>query len=189
MSANAARAPPRLDLARVDHRAHQRGRVGRDGEVGEARGEARDAQDAHRILDERVADVPEQLRAQIRLPAERIDDRPDERAVRAHFARHRVDRQVAPHEILLERDVGRVIELEAVIAGRRLAFGARERVFLVRIRMQEHRKILADRPEALRGHLLGRRADDDVIAVAHRQAEQCVADRAAHRVELHRDGP
>ena len=63
----------------------------------------------------------------------------DQRAV--FVLRHRVDRQVAARQVFFERDVGRGVEGEAVVAGRRLALGARERVFLVRLRMQEDREV------------------------------------------------
>ena len=110
---------------------------------------------------------------------ERVDD------AALLVARDRVDREVAAREVLLERHVGRGVELEAVIAARGLALGARERVLLVRLRMQEHREIPADGLVAELDHLLGRRADDDVVAVLHRQAEQLVAHRAADGVDLH----
>ena len=46
----------RVGLAARDHRAHERQRLRRDREA-EARGEARHAQDAHRVLGERLAHV------------------------------------------------------------------------------------------------------------------------------------
>ena len=54
--------------------AHQLHRL-RDDREAEARGEARDAQDAHRILGERVADMTQHAGLQIVLAAERIDQR------------------------------------------------------------------------------------------------------------------
>ena len=145
-----------VGFARGDHPLHQRQRVVRDAE-GEARGEARDAQDAHRILVERGADVPQHAVAQVGFAVERID----ERSVRRPG--HRVDGEVAAREVLLERHVGRAVDGEALVAAPALSLGARERVLLVRLRVQEDREILADRPEARGGHLLGRRADDDVV--------------------------
>ena len=110
---------------------------------------------------------------------ERIDD------AALLVLRHRVDRQVAALEVLLERHVGSGVELEAVIAARGLALGARERVFLFRLRVQEHREVPADGLVAELHHLLGRRADHDVVAVLHRQPEQLVAHGAADGVDLH----
>jgi hypothetical protein len=51
--------------------------------------------------------------------------------------------------------------------------------------MQEHREILADRLVAQASHLLGGRADDDVIAVLDGQAEQLVPYGSAYDVRLH----
>jgi len=51
--------------------------------------------------------------------------------------------------------------------------------------MEKHGKVLPDRLEAGRDHLFGRRADDDVIPVLHRQAQQLVANRSAYDVGLH----
>src|SRR5207247_5508722 len=59
---------------------------------------------------------------------------------------------------------------KALVAAAALALGARKRIFLVRLGMQEHRKILADGLEALADHLFGRGADDHVVLVLHRQA-------------------
>ena|SRR5437899_8197225 len=74
---------------------------------------------------------------------------------------------------------------EALVAAPALSLGARERIFLVRLRVQEHREILAHRLVAEALHFLGRRPDDDVVAILYRQPEQLVAHRAADRVELH----
>ena len=124
-----------------------------------ARGETRDAQHAHRILGERGRHMAQHARLEIARAAERIDE------VAVVVLGDRVDREVAALEILLERDrrIGR--EDEAVVAAPALALGARERVFLARLGMQEHREIAADRAKAVARHLLGRRADDDIVAV------------------------
>ena len=88
-------------------------------------------------------------------------------------------------EVILERDVGRGEELEAAIAAPVLALGARERVLVARVGMQEHREVLADRRVARREHDLRRRADDDPVAVADGASEQLVAHRAADAVDAH----
>jgi hypothetical protein len=97
-----------------------------------------------------------------------------------------VDGEVAPRQILFQRHVGRGVEDEALVARRGLALGARQGVFLVRLGMQEHREILADRLEAARQHVLRRGADDDMVVVLHGQAEQPIAHRTADDVGLHR---
>ncbi len=81
--------------------------------------------------------------------------------------------------------VGIGLEHEAVIAAPALALGARQRVFLARVGMQEHRKVLAHRLVAQRQQLLRQRADHHVVAVDHRAVQQFVADRAADQIDLH----
>src|SRR3712207_7626004 len=51
------------------------------------------------------------------------------------------------------------------IATAAFTLGARKRVLFVRLRMQEHREILADRLEALTHHLFRRGAHHDVVLV------------------------
>ena len=75
--------------------------------------------------------------------------------------------------------------VEAAVAGRDLALEARERVLLVRLRMQEHREFAADALVALAHELLGSCADHHPVALADRQAEQPVPNRAANQVDLH----
>jgi hypothetical protein len=58
---------------------------------------------------------------------------------------HGIDGQVAAGEIFFQRDLGRRVEGEAVVAVAGLALGTGQRVFLVRFGMQEDREILADR--------------------------------------------
>ena len=171
----------RLDLAARDDLGHQLQRLGRDreAELREARREARDAQHAQRILGERRRDVAQHARLEVAPPSPRID----QRAVVG--ARDRVDREVAALEILLERHVAAVSNCEARVAAADLALGARERVFVAGCRMQEDREVLADAPIALREQLVGRRADDDPVALLDRQAEQGVAYRAADLVDFH----
>jgi hypothetical protein len=61
------------------------------------------------------------------------------------------------------------VNAEAVITGRGLALGAGQRILLVGIRVQEHRKILADRPEAARQQIVRRGADHHPVAFPDRQ--------------------
>lgn len=62
----------------------------------------------------------------------------------------------------------------------------RQRVLLARVGMAEHREILADGLETGSDHLVGRAADDDVIAIAGLPVEQAVTHRAADQVAPHR---
>ncbi len=88
-------------LARIDDPPHQVQRLGRDPETErrQPRGEARDSQDAQRVLDERLRDMTQPARLDVASPAVRID----EDAVLG--ARHRIDGEVAPREIVLERHI------------------------------------------------------------------------------------
>ena len=66
-----------------------------------------------------------------------------------------------------------------------LALGARERVFLLRVGMEEHGKIAAHRAEpGCRKHL-GGGADDDPVAVPRGSAEEFVANGTPDPVDLH----
>ena len=110
----------------------------------------------------------------------RVDQRP------ALVARHRVDREIAPCEVLFERHLRRRKELEAAISAPVFALGACERVFLARFGMQEHRKIAADRLVARGGHHLRRGTDNDPVAVAVLTTDELVADGAADTVDMKR---
>ena len=98
------------------------------------RGEARHAQDAHRVFGEGFGHVAQQARFEVALPAVGIDD------VAGVVLRHRVDGEIAPPQIVLELHVGRELGGEAAIPRRHLALQARERVFFLGLRMQEHRE-------------------------------------------------
>src|SRR5262249_3210379 len=124
-------------------------------------------------------DMPEYTRFQIAFAAEWID----ERAV--FVTRHRIDGQVAAREILFERDLWRRVKHEAVVAGSGLALGARQRVLLVRLRMQEHREVFPDRAESGGNHLLRRRPDHDPVAIAVSATEQVVAHASTDDEDLH----
>ena len=122
--------------------AHQRRGLRRDREA-EPRREARDAQHAQRILGERRRHVPQHAaRAGRPAPPNGSISVPSSPRAIALIVRSRRARSS------LERDVGRREELEAAIAAPVLALGARERVFLVRFRMQEHREVAADRADS-----------------------------------------
>jgi hypothetical protein len=66
-------------------------------------------------------------------------------------ARDRVDGEVAALQVFFERHLGRGVHHETPVARRRLALGARERVLLVGIRVQEYGEVAAhcaDSPRA-----------------------------------------
>ena len=91
----------------------------------------------------------------------------------------------APREVFFEGDFGAGVKGEAVIATPGLALGARKRVFLFRLGVQEDGEILAHGQEAALEHLFGRGADHDPVAVAHRPSEEFVAHGSADAVDLH----
>ena len=171
--ARASRARPRATM-----RAHQRLASPARRRSRSAR---RSARRAARAADPRRTPATRgaaRRRARSRCAAVRIDQRP------CVVARHRVDREVAPREVLLERHVRRGEELEAAIAAAVLALGARQRVFLARLRMQEHREVAADRPVAGREQHLRRARRRRPSRGRRRAAEQLVAHRAADAVDV-----
>jgi hypothetical protein len=170
-----------VGFAGLDDLAHQRQRFVGDAEAagGETRGEARDAQHAHRILGERRRDMAQDAIAQVGGAAKRVDQRA------AFVLGDRVDRQVAPAQIVFERHVGGRVERETMVAAAGLAFGARERVLLAGPRVQEHREVLADRFVAQVEQVLRTAADDDIVAIAHRQTEQPIAHRTTDKKSFH----
>ena len=172
----------------VDHRAHQRLGFGSDAEVVEAGRESGDAQDAHRVFGEGRRDVAQQLR--VRGRARRPRDRSSVPSASSAIALMVRSRRCRSSSSVTS---GEAWNEEAVIAGRRLSLGARQRVFLFRLGMEEDREIGADGDVAERAQRVGRGADDDPVAVLNRQAEQAVAHGAADDVRVHgqayRSGP
>ena len=168
-----------IDLARGHHLPAQRHRFRRHLEIGQAGGEARQPQDAHRVLGKGLADVAQHAVLQVTLAAEGVDD------AALCILGHRVDRQVAARQVLLQRHRRVGVEAEAVIARRRLALGARQRVFLLGLRMQEHGEVAAHRPVTGVQHLLRRRTDYHPVMVAHRPAEQAVTHATSDGKDLH----
>ena len=170
----------RVDFAVGDHLAHQRFGLGGDVEVGEARREARQAKDAHRVLGECRRDMAQHLGIEVAPAAVRIDQRA------ALVLGDRVDGEVAAGEIVLERHAAVGVELEAVIAGAGLSLGPRERMLLARVGMEEHREVAADREIAEGEKLAGIGADDDPVAISDGATEQSITNRTAHEISLHR---
>ena len=174
----------RVGFPRVDHAAHERHRLGGHREFREARRKARAPENAHRVLGKRFAHVPEHASSQISGAAVGVGEVP----VRIH--RDRVDREIAPTEVVFERHVGRGVKDEPVVAGRGFALRARERVLLMGLRVKEDRKVAAHGLEPAAHHRLGRLAQNDPVAVlgTHGEAfffEETVADPAADDVALH----
>jgi hypothetical protein len=85
----------------------------------------------------------------------------------------------------LERDLRRCVHLEARVAAAALALRAGEGVFLLRLRVQEHREVAPHLRVARVEHRPWRGADHYPVAFAYGKAEQFIADRAADQVALH----
>ena len=163
------------------HRTHQRQRFRRDGEAqrGEARHEPCRAQYPQRILDEGVADVAQHAPLDVGGATERIDQ------AAIGSARDRVDGEVAPAQVLLQRHRGIGVDHEAGMPARGLALGAGQCVFLAAVRVQEHREVAADLAVAGGQHVLHRGADHHVVVVAGGKPEQGIAHGAADQVDAH----
>ena len=182
-----ARAPARRAPAQASASSPERSQLAHQRFASPApprsRSAPRSARRAARAADPRRTPA---TRGAARRRAGRLRRRKGSISVARLVARHRVDREVAAREVLLERHVGRDEELEAAVAAAVLALGARQRVFLARLRMQEHREN--------RGRPAGsptrsafpasppRRPSRD----RRRAAEQFVAHRAADAIDLHR---
>ena len=153
-----------IHFAIVHHLLHQRQRFGRGTEIAETRGKARQPQDAHWIFAKGIGHMAQHTLLQVALAVERIDQA-------AIFGLgDGVDGQVATRQVFFQRHTGIGMDGKALVAACGLALGARQRVFLVRVRVQEHRKILAHRHKAVLHHQLRRGPDDDPVMVLHGQA-------------------
>ena len=116
-------------------------------------------------------------RSTLRFEVARAAERVDQAAV-GGFG-DRIDGEVAALQVFFQRHRRIAVDDEAAMPASGFALGARQRVFLAGLRMQEHREVAPDRPEAARLHGVRRFADHHEITIARRQAEQAVADRAA----------
>ena len=88
-------------------------------------------------------------------------------------------------ESLLEAHARVGVHDETPVARPGLGLGSRQRVLFAGLRMQKYRELPSDPPEPERLQLRGPRADDDPVTLAHRPAEQAIADGAADEVGLH----
>ena len=107
------------------------------------------------------------------------------KSVPSEASRDRVDGQIAPREILLERDLGSEFDAESAIAGRHLALAPRQRILLVGVGVQKYREVAADLAITKAQQLLPGAAHDDPIAFLHRQSEQGVPNRPTDQIHLH----
>ena len=141
--------------------------------------ESRDAENSDGIFRESVGYMAKQFLFEVTTTVVRVNQ------VAGSIARHCVDRQVAPVEILSDRDIRGRVKEKAAIAGCGLSFSSRERIFFARIRVQEDGEVLADRLEACRLHLSRCRSHDAPVPLAHGQPKQFVTNRATDKVNFH----
>ena len=170
-----------IDFARGRHALHQDESVFGypETQVGISSGKTSDAQDAHRVLHERVRHVTQHTRLQVTAPSIGIDD----------FARrrlcHRIDGEIAAAQIVLESHVGGKLRRKTPIPEPHFALEAGKRVFLVRFRMQKDGEFAPNRLVAVTLEFLGTSAHDDPVALVHRAPEQAIPNRAANQVDFH----
>jgi len=96
-----------------------------------------------------------------------------------------VDGEVAAQQVFLKADLGRSVAHEAGVAATALALGARERVFLLCLRVEKNREVPPHRAEPPREHGFRGFTDHHPVAILDRKAEQCVANRTAHHKGTH----
>ena len=154
-----------VDFTAGDHGPHQVQRFRRDPEAQRrvAGAEAGNAENAHRVFGERRRDMAQPAGFEIAGAVVRVDQ------VTARVAGHGIDGQIAAPQVVFQRDFRRGVNAEPMVAGRGLALGAGQRILLVRVRVQEYRKILADRPEAARQQLVRRGPDHHPVTLPDRQ--------------------
>jgi hypothetical protein len=100
----------------------------------------------------------------------------------------RLNVEDAPAEIFLKRHIGCDMKGKAVIAASALALGARQRVFLARVRMQKNREVATDGTEPFSDHFFRCRTHDHVVTIRNRPTEELVAHRAPHTIDFHECG-
>ena len=163
------------------HLAHQRERFVGDvkTQVGEASGEAGHAQYAQRIFAESVGNVAQHARLQVGHAAVWVNQLP------FGGAGDGVDGQIAPQQIFFQRHVRRGIAGKTGVPLAGFALGARQRVLLMRIGVEEHREIFADLLITQCQQLRRRGAHHHPIMIDHRDVEQAVANGTADQINLH----
>ena len=167
-----------LQFATLSQFPHQSHGFRRNGEPHAmiAGGIAGDAQHAHRVLDERGGHMTQHAVGEVTLAAIGVYHL----AVRIHG--HGIDGQIAADQILLQGDVRAGVEGKPTIALAALALGASQRILLAGLRVQEDRKVLANRTEAGIQHDFRRGADNHPIVIAEGMAQQLITHSAADQV-------
>ena len=126
------------------------------------------------------AHLAQQLGLQVALAAMRIDQ------LALRVLGDGIDGQVAPRQVLLQRDIGRGMHHKAFVAWRCFAFGARQGIFLARMGVQKNRKVFAYGLIAQRCHLRRRSTHHHPVFVFDGLVQQGVANGTANTENLHR---
>ena len=109
--------------------------------------------------------MPQDPIGQITLPAKRVNQ------TTIGGLSHRINRQIAALEILLQTDIGGGMKHKAPIPGSGFALRAGEGVFLAGLRMQKNREILTDGLKARLNQLFRPGTDHDPVAISALEAK------------------
>ena len=171
-----------IDFTVSNHAPHQAHGLASDPEtkVMKASGETRYAQDSYRVFGKCVRHMSKDPVLDIPNAPIRVDK------IVVGIPGDRVDGEIPALEVLLYRYLGRAVDVEAVIAGGRLALGTGERVFLLRLRVEEYGEVPANSLVALCFEFCRMRAHDTPVPFAMRDAKQFVANCATYEIDLHR---
>ena len=178
-----------VGFAAVHHLAHQVHGLGCHREIGKARRKACHAQDAYRVFAEGGGDVAQHFGPEVAATVIGVNQCvrffPARRVCGVSTNRHRIDCEVAPRQVFFQRHIRCCVHCKAMVARAGLALGTGQRVFLVGLRVQEHREVLAHRQEAFCDQCVGRGAHHHPVAIGAGLAQQGIAHRATDQVDLH----
>ena len=174
------------NLAVINELFAQHQCLGHHHKFGESRSKSRYSQHAQWVFGKCVADMPKHFRFNVARAAKWIDKLVDGvDYVTMNLERHRIDGEIASLQISFECDVRRRVKCKPRITTTALALGSRERIFLVGLRVQKHRKVFAHGQKFCRQHVIDRRAHHHVITVMRRQPQELVPYAAADLINLH----
>ena len=168
-----------IDFALIHHLTQEAFGVSGNSEV-ESGSKARHPQQSHGVLSEGRTDMAQDAGAQVLLALIGVDQ-----FAGKFVARHCVDGEITPDQVIGQADIGGCVDDKAAIARCRFAFGAREGIFLVRLRMKKYRKVTADRAITQIDHLLRGGTHHHMVTILDRKPEELIADRAANCVDFH----
>ena len=154
-----------------------------------------DPQNAHRVFAKGIGHVAQQFGRDVALAAIGVDQigrgqvhigaKLPGRPIDQCAGSHGVDGQVAPRQVLFQRDIRRRMHRKAVIAFCGFALGAGQGVFFFGRGVKEHRKVFADRQKAACHQFFRRAAHHHPFAVLHGQAQQGIANRTTDHENFH----